>query len=311
MNFQTFLKNGVISTKREWEIMHVFTIRDIENLTGIKAHTIRIWEQRYNLCCCKRKESNHRQFDNDDLKQILRIATLYRLGYKISQIARLNEEEILQIASKPESTHHNESVINQLIECAIEFDEQRFDLVLHKVILHMGLEKALLSVVYPTLERIGSLWLTNHIVPAQEHFISYLIQKKLIVAIDGVDYPVKVGKRRVLLFTPPEEHHEIPLLLMHYQMKKHGVNAVYIGKNVSNEVLEAYVIRHQPTHLYTHIITHFAENSLENYLEKISLQFPNVEIVVSGPATQWIQDPPAAVTIYQDPEDVKAFGKMI
>jgi len=168
--------------------MNAFTIRDIENLCGIKAHTLRIWEQRYQLLCPRRKAGNHRIYDNNDLKCMLRIAFLYHHGHKISSIARLNEKErnqlILSLTTGGDST---EIFINQLTEASIDFDQDMFDRILHNVILHMGFEKAIPKVIYPFLDKIGLLWLTGNVVPAQEHFASNLIAKKMHVAINGLD----------------------------------------------------------------------------------------------------------------------------
>src|SRR5260221_12743693 len=165
--------------------MNAFTIRDIENLCGIKAHTLRIWEQRYQLLCPKRKAGTHRIYDNNDLKCLLRIAFLYHHGHKISAIARMDDKERCQLTlALGRSSDSYEIFINQLTEASIDFDQDMFDRILHNVILHMGFEKAITRVVYPFLDRIGLLWLTGNVIPAQEHFASALIAKKMLVAIN-------------------------------------------------------------------------------------------------------------------------------
>lgn len=267
--------------------MHSFTIRDIENLTGIKAHTLRIWEQRYGLCPARRRDSNHRFYDNDDLKRILRVNVLYKQGFKISRIAAMEDEEILGAISRLNGSDQYESVINQLIECSIDLEETRFNMIAHRIIAHMGLEKSLRHVLFPYLERIGLLWLTNHVIPAQEHFVSYLIQKKIITAIDGLDQPAPKENTNILLFTPEGEEHEIPLLLTHYLLKKNGIPSVYFGKNVSVEALKTYCDQKLISHLYLHVLTHFSEGSLEEYLRKLCGAFPDIQVVIAGePATE-------------------------
>jgi DNA-binding transcriptional MerR regulator len=263
--------------------MNFFSIRDIENLTGIKAHTLRIWEQRYQLFCPKRRESKHRFYDNEDLKYILRIAYLYNNGYKISQIAGLTQDQIMQLALELKPNDDNFDIyINQLTEAAIDLDQQRFDKILHTLVLHAGFEKSVIRVLFPLLKKIGLLWLTGNVIPAQDHFASALIIKKLLVAIDGLEKPVANENRRVLLFTPVGELHEIPLLFMHYMLKKNGVPQVYLGKNVSLEMLELICQHHEVNQLYFHVITNLTRCDIKEYLCRLSRLFPEKEIIFSG-----------------------------
>lgn len=290
--------------------MNLFSIRDIENLTGIKAHTLRIWEQRYNLFCPKRKESKHRFYDCEDLKYLLRIAYLYNHGYKISQIANYSPEEITKMALevKPDADNY-EIFINQLTEASIDFDQVRFDKILHNLVLHAGFEKSITCVLFPLLKKLGVLWLTGQVIPAQEHFASALITKKLIMAIDGLEKPVYQGGRRVLLFTPNGENHEIPLLFMQYLLKKQGVPTLYLGKNISLTMLQQ-VCAHQPvTQLYFHIITNFIRCDMFAYLEQLSNLFPDKEIVFSGSDTCQCTCNLQNVRLLKQPEDKWCFSK--
>ncbi|HEY9259827.1 MerR family transcriptional regulator, partial [Chitinophaga sp.] len=166
--------------------MNTFTIKDIENFTGIKAHTIRIWEQRYPLFQARRKDTNHRTYDSDDLKTLLRIAYLYHHGIKISRIAALSSAEqnklSLDIAGKGQSTLLS---VNELIAATLDYDQPRFENIFYNQVLHLGFEKCITRVVYPFLEKIGVLWLTGNVIPAQEHFSSNIIRAKIMTAIDG------------------------------------------------------------------------------------------------------------------------------
>src|SRR5687768_14986156 len=191
--------------------MNQFTIKDIENLCGIKAHTLRTWEQRYELFVAKRKESNQRVYDDEDLKQLLRISFLYHSGYKISGIARLSHEEIqrtVEASCLKEDNH--EIFIHQLIAASIDLDEERFEKLINCLVLRIGIEKCISNVFYPFLQRIGLLWMTGHVIPAQEHFSSHIIRKKIICAIDGLDSRGQ-SSPTILLFAPAGEFHEIPL----------------------------------------------------------------------------------------------------
>ena len=289
--------------------MNFFSISDIENLTGIKAHTLRIWEQRYSLLNPKRKESKHRQYDNEDLKYILRIAFLYHNGYKISKIASLPEEEIKRLALDTTSGKENYQVfVNQLTEASIDFDQPRFEKVLHNLILHLGFEKTIVQILFPLLNKIGLLWMTDKVSPAQEHFASALVIRKILLATDGLDNPgSEEGVRKILLFAPEGEHHEIPILFIQYLLKRNGVQYVYVGKNARIGVLEDFCSQHPITQLYCHLVTNLLSTDLNAYLKKISLAFPGKEIFFSGPQARKIDDPPANVRILKNAEAMLAF----
>ena len=288
--------------------MNFFSISDIENLTGIKAHTLRIWEQRYNLLTPKRKESRHRLYDNEDLKYILRVAFLYHNGYKISRIASLPEEEVKKLALDTNSGKENYQVfINQLTEASIDFDQQRFEKILHNLILHLGFDKTVVQILFPLLNKIGLLWMTDKVSPAQEHFASALVIKKILVATDGLDRSPDDGLRKVLLFAPEGEHHEIPVLFMQYLLKRNGVFSISVGKNVRLEVLRDFCSQHPITQLHCHLVTNLLSSDLNAYLAKLSQAFPDKEIYFSGPQARKVSSPPPNVQILKDPAAMLQF----
>jgi DNA-binding transcriptional MerR regulator len=292
--------------------MNAFTIRDIENLCGIKAHTLRIWEQRYQLLCPRRKAGNHRIYDNDDLKRLLRIAFLYHHGHKISTLARMNEKDICQLTMSLARENDSADIfINQLTEASIDLEQETFDRALHKVILHMGFEKAITGVVYPFLEKIGLLWLTGNLVPAQEHFASALISKKIHVAINGLDDPLPAKtspEKMVLLYMPKGEFHEIPLLYMHYLMKKNGLFTIYFGKDVDFEELEFYCLQKPVTHLYFHVVTHLLRCEPKEYMKKLTGAFPDKKIVISGQLGAEFHTTHPGVRVLKGLEEMMAFA---
>lgn len=265
--------------------MNIFSIRDIENMTGIKAHTLRIWEQRHNIFNPKRKESKHRFYDCDDLKYILRVAYLYNRGIKISRIAGMTQEEIRQQALelRPDSENY-EIYVNQLTEAALEFDQPKFEKILNTLLLHAGFERSMFNVVFPLLNHIGLLWLAGKAHPCQEHFASALIIKKIHLAIDGLDCPQHCHPhRKVLLFTPEMEFHEISILFMQYLLKKQGVPTVYVGRNASMDVLKT-VLESQNgiTQVYFHLVTNLIKCDLKQYLQKLSTLFARQQIYFSS-----------------------------
>ena len=266
--------------------MNQFSIRDIENLCGVKAHTLRIWEQRYNFFVPKRKQRQHRVYDCDDLKQLLRISFLYHHGYKISRIAELSAEQIQEEVAKikPQCCNY-EIYVHQLIEASIQFDKESFEKLINSLVLRIGLEKCIIHVFYPFLQRIGLLWMTNHVIPAQEHFCSHIIRKKIICAIDGLE-PAQGSKANVVIFSPPGELHEIPLLVIDYLLKKQGIATTYFGTNVSTSTLQYYAAQHPVSHLFMHVITHLDNCGLDSFADTLCKTFPDKTIIVSGPACQ-------------------------
>lgn len=290
--------------------MNHFTIKDIEHLSGIKAHTLRIWEQRYQLFIPKRKESKHRYYDNEDLKHILRISQLYHSGVKISKIARLSEESIRTMTMG--NAEHQESAgtyVHQLIEASIDFDEDTFDRLLNKAFKQFGFESAIIDIVYVFLERVGLLWLTDHMIPAQEHFASNIIKRKIIAQIEAVKVKPSPASSTYVLFTPEGEHHEIPLLLTYYLMKANGKHCVYMGVDLPLRDLEAYVSYKKPSHLYLHGITHLSEEPVDVMLAALSNACKHQQIIIAGPLTREITSTPKNVHVLHSMNEVIAFAK--
>lgn len=266
--------------------MERFTIRDIEHMTGIKAHTLRIWEQRYNLFTPKRKESKHRYYDNDDLKSLLQIAFLYHNGWKISRIAQLTPEAITTTVTATEINSENYKIaVLKLLDAAIHFNEKDFVAILNDLINTVGLEACVTQVCYPFLQRVGLLWMTNNIIPAQEHFSSYLIQHKIIAETDKLqDAPSDA--QAIVLFTPDGEYHELPLLFINYLLKKNNWRTIYLGSDVKLQNLQKFQNDQHITYLFLHVITNFSGWEIDDYLEQLCTTFPDKKIVASGAGIQ-------------------------
>tara|TARA_R110000850_G_scaffold7008_3_gene26430 strand:+ start:1984 stop:2874 length:891 start_codon:yes stop_codon:yes gene_type:complete len=258
-----------------------YSIKDLEQLSGIKAHTLRIWEQRYNLLKPKRTDTNIRYYDDVDLKLILNVAMLNTHGIKISKIAAMSSNDISQeiIRLTDHSMDHNDQ-IQALTICMIEMDEDRFEKVLSTNILKLGFEETVLDVIYPFLSKIGVLWQTGAINPAQEHFISNLIRQKLIVAIDG-----QMGKsqgKTFMLFLPEGELHELSILFSSYLIKKHGHKVIYLGQSTPQiDLISVYKIQ-QPDYLLTIITSSPSGDKVQDYLNMLGKEFRNSEIFISG-----------------------------
>jgi DNA-binding transcriptional MerR regulator len=258
-----------------------YSIKDLEQLSGIKAHTLRIWEQRYNLLSPKRTDTNIRFYDDDDLKLILNVALLNDNGFKISKIASMEmpemREEVMKLTER--SLTHDDQ-IHALTICMIEMDEERFEKILSSNIIKLGFEQTMMNIIYPFMSKIGVLWQTGAINPAQEHFISNLVRQKLIVAIDG--QVVAANGKKFLLFLPEGELHEISILFATFLIKNKGHKVIYLGQNTPNEDLSQVYDIHRPEFLMTVITTSPAVEYVEEYLNGLSNRFADTEILVTG-----------------------------
>jgi MerR family transcriptional regulator, light-induced transcriptional regulator len=281
-----------------------YSIKDLEALTGIKAHTIRIWEKRHNIISPERSSTNIRSYSDDDLKRILNISILYNQGYKISKIAALSGDQLVNKVTelsndeKPE----NEVFIDQLTISMVELDELKFEKLLSSCILKYGFEDTMLKVVYPFLRKIGVLWLSNNINPAQEHFMSNLVRQKIIVAIDGLDNHVRDNAKTVVLFLPEHELHELGLLFFHYLIKKKGYKTYYLGQNVPFIDLKKVCDLVQPDILISNVSYVSNDKQLLEYLRLLNDTFKSQDIYLTGkPITDRVDQIPKSFFIFDSP----------
>lgn len=213
--------------------MRTYSIKELENFSGTKAHTIRIWEQRYNLLSPKRTPTGIRYYNDEDMKKILAIAVLLKSGFKISKVAKLSKEELnLELSKIEEAKGDNETkyekYVNSLLAAGVLFNEQEFDFHFNKALERYDLLEIYENIIYPLLVKIGTMWGKDDMNPLQEHFISNLIRQKLLKAIDDLNEPN--SNREIVLFLPEKETHEIGLLLANFILKKEGLKTYYFGQ---------------------------------------------------------------------------------
>ena len=213
--------------------MAVYSIKDLEKLSGIKAHTIRIWEKRYCLIEPHRTNTNIRYYTDEDLKKILNVAVLNRHGIKISNIAKLNEfelkEEILRVSGDSLSS---DTIVDSLVMSMIDFDEYKLESLIDKSIRKKGLKSTVTEVIYPFISKVGILWMSGDVYPAQEHFVTFLIRQKIIAAIDGLSNTFNPNGKKFLMLLPEGEWHEIGLLIAQYLIKEARHEIIYLGQSV-------------------------------------------------------------------------------
>jgi DNA-binding transcriptional MerR regulator len=256
--------------------MGAYSIKDLEQLSGIKAHTIRMWEQRYGIVEPQRTDTNIRYYDDQQLKHLLNIALLSKHGYKISKISKLNPEQFnAAIERLYEQTLLHETDVeldldaNDLMVSMIDMDEDKFHRIYENSVKNNGFEKTITGLIYPFLEKVGILWSIGQINPAQEHFMSCLIRQKIISGIDRLPAP-KEGKK-FLLFLPEGEHHEIGLLMAHYLLKKKGARVYFMGQNLPSKDIRQSIQTVQP-HA---VLTFFVDPAVINNAANVIAAFKN------------------------------------
>lgn len=276
--------------------MNAFTIRDLENLSGIKAHTIRIWEQRYTFLKPHRTNTNIRYYSNDELKTVLNIALLNKYGFKISHIEKMQATEIRdKILSLGDARAIQERIVNDLVQEMVDMEFERFEKIIANYIIAKGIERTVIQIIFPFLEKIGILWLTGHVSPAQEHLVTNIIRQKLIVGIESTISPVRLDKT-CLLFLPEGEHHELGLLFMYYLLKSRGARIIYLGANVPVKDAQYVIKSKKPDLVFVHLTATAANFNFDKFLQNIHLYFENTRTIISGQLTQqYKKNPPASV----------------
>ncbi len=262
--------------------MSHYSIKDLESLSGIKAHTLRIWEQRYHIIRPKRTETNIRLYDDEDLKKILNISVLNQNGYKISKIADMSFADITAaIIRLSQQVENFQDQIKALVISMMELDETRFERTIWHCVQQLGMEKAMVEIVYPFLNKVGLLWQIGTINPYQEHFVSNLIRQKLITAIDTqLGNPVSDPKK-FLLFLPDGELHEIGLLFASYILKARGFRVYYLGQCLPfDELRNAYRLC-KPDYTLT-IVTSLGNGETQELIQNLSSVLLDCIHIVAG-----------------------------
>lgn len=262
-------------------MMSAYSIKDLEHLSGIKAHTIRMWEQRYDLFSPERTATNIRYYNDEDLKLILNIATLKNHGFKISKIVAMPqvelEREVKEIGLRDKSY---EDQIGALTMAMIDMDEAAFTEILEKCKVSFGFEKTMIEIIYPFMRKIGILWLTNSVNPAQEHFMTHLVRQKLIAATDEAsqnnDGPL------FLLFLPEGELHELGLLFANYLLKNRGAKTIFFGQTVPLDALEEVYHKLQPDYVLTAMTTTPETKEVQSYINSLSRRFADCSVFITG-----------------------------
>lgn len=274
-----------------------FSISDLEQLSGVKAHTIRMWEQRYGLLQPVRTATNIRTYSDDDLRRLLNVTTLCGRGQRISQVARLSDAEIsAAVLACSDDAHDYHRQVNALLAAMLGFDEPRINQLFTDAVHQLGFEAMMLRVAYPLLQRIGLMWLAGTVDPAQEHVLSQLLRQKIIAATDALPL-VPATAPRWVLFLPTDELHELALLFMNYALRARGHHTLYLGQNVPTFALGPLATAYRPDAVVAVLTSQPERGRVAEFARDVQAQCPGAQLVLYGSLArqEGLQLPPNCV----------------
>ena len=270
-----------------------FTIKDLENISGIKAHTIRIWEKRYNLLEPKRSDTNIRYYSHKNLQKLLNVVLLSKNNYKISKIAKMSEKEILQESREVAfATCANDDAINAFKLSMFQFDKVLFNNTYHQLLSKKTFKEIFKEVFIPFLQHIGLLWQTDTLLPAHEHFISNLIAQKIHINIENLEHGIKDSEKTYVLFLPENEIHELGLLYLNYELVLRGNQTIYLGQNLPLNNLNYFFKLKKDLVFVTSLTVQPYDERINEYFEEIEnlLEKTNHEFIALGRKTTLIKN---------------------
>ncbi len=283
-----------------------YSIKDLERISGIKAHTIRIWEQRYNVFTPGRTNTNIRIYNDNDLKRLLNIGILIDSGMKISKIASLPNNQLHQLIHNLDDKLN--PVLSKLIEATINFDTELFNHTFNQSVLYAGFDASLERFITPLIQKIGILWQTNSINPAHEHFVSNLLKQKLFHQIESLP-PTAADAPKIILFLPETEQHELGLLYAYYILKRRDFNVVYLGQSLPvGDLIKAWNVLKAKC-IVTFFVSKITEQEVVQIIEMISESTTQTPILVSGQHAEFLKNGLVANAIYiSSPAELNNFN---
>lgn len=263
-----------------------YSVSQVENLTGVKAHTLRVWERRYSFLRPERTSTNIRYYTDEQLRKLLRIGMLTRNGHRISAVDQMSDERINELVTELVSTHaaKDEDIIDAFVLSMIKMDEDDFNVIYNQQVAIRGFLRTVTELIYPFLILIGGLWTTEKANPAQEHFVTNLIRQKILSAIEGLPH-IPAYAPRILMFLLEGDNHEIGLLLAQFIAKQCGWKVIYLGHRVPFDNLSPAIDISQPQALMTMFVTP-RPSSVNRILTDITA-LTDIPILVSGTQTNF------------------------
>lgn len=254
--------------------MNSFSISELQQFSGIKAHTIRIWEQRYNALEPNRTEGNTRYYNGDQLRRLLNIVSLMESGNKVSELCVMSDQKLntllrQKLETTPPGDHNYEYFVSQIVAAAIEYNEAGFDKIFSNAILRFGLTETYRNILYPSLMRLGLMWSAEALRPAQEHFITGMFRQKILAAVDALPLPGS-GATTWLLFLPEDEFHETGLLFANFLIRQAGHKVIYLGANLSLDSLKTAVKDTRPSSLLFFAVRRKDKQAFQHYISQLT-----------------------------------------
>jgi len=260
-----------------------YTLHDLEKLTGIMAATIRIWERRYNILRPHRTMTNRKWYDDADLSRIINISIIYRSGIKISKIAELSNSEIeLKVSILSKNTLISDTQIDSLVVAMINLNENAVNEILLRSITNTGFEETFTSVIFPFLKRVGIMWHTGNVSAGSEHFISNVLRRRLITAFDAIPPATSLDRKRVIMYLPENELHELGLLFYAYIIRRMGHEVLYLGQYTPFEAVVDVNKTWNSDFIVTGASSDLSFTDPGTYLDNLSKTFKKQKILVSG-----------------------------
>lgn len=263
-----------------------FSISDLQQFSGVKAHTIRIWEQRYKALQPRRTEGNTRYYSGDQLRRLLNIVSLMDTDRKVSELCTMSDEQLRQLLDEQLSLTTSQDTqveffISQIVAAAMRYSEERFDRIFSSCLLRYGLRDTYIKVIYPALVRLGIMWSKDELPAGQEHFITALFRQKFLAAIDALP-PATQSKDSWLLFLPQEEFHETGLLFANYLLRLANKKVIYLGANVPVNSLAEAIEDINPAHLLFFLVRKNNVEADAELLHTLGKDFPAYPFYVAA-----------------------------
>ena len=263
--------------------MEQYSIHDLDKLSGIKAHTIRVWERRFKIVTPHRTGTNRRRYGDDELRRIINISILKRNGFKISEIAKFSTSEIEEkVSFLSKDVFHPDTQIDSLVVAMVDHNEKAVNDVLIRSMMNRGMEETMDTIVFPFLKRIGIMWQTGSADIGSEHFITNIFRQKLISAIDTLSPVLKPKRKKIILFLPENELHEIGLLFFNYVIKKMGHESLYLGQSTPLFAVVDVNNKWKADIIITGLMSGFPGLKSDEYLANLVKSFPKQKILVAG-----------------------------
>ena len=291
-------------------VKKTFSIKDLENLSGIKAHTIRIWEKRYNLLSPERTQTNIRLYSLLSLQKLLNITLLYENGLKISKIAQLKNEEIpLKVREIIDEKSIKNNMMNAFKLSMINFDQSLFYNTYNKLVVDLSFREIFKEYFIPLLQELGYLWQSNTISTTHEHFITNLVKQKVYTNTEKVHRSEYVNNKSFVLFLPENEIHELGILYLNYELNLRGYKSIFLGQSVPIENLEPLIASNEFVEFIAYVTVEPSKEKIDKYLQKLKkkiLDKKDCRLSLLGFQTQFVDlnTKPENVSVYRGFEDL-------